>query len=400
MWVFSVALTRFVQRAVAASTFAVMPLVSTEHVAAQQVIYQFVNSSSFSNAVWPNLINVGSGAPVQRIVAGYNFVVALRADGSVGAWGDGNGHLLVNGTAAPGSDSLESVLPPGSASRIVGNDASAFAIQPDGRVLAWGSSSFMQLGFNGLPSVFPPQTVPDVSSVTNLATRGAHALALRNNGTVYSWGRNLNGQLGRGATSIEESPDLVPSITNVTAVAAGANYSLALLSNGTVMSWGQNNVGQLGLGFAGWSPTMSTPRLIPNLQGVTSIAAAGSYSFALLQNGTVMQWGSDSVTPIVSTPAVVAGLPPIQSILALGNAGVAIDFNGNFWTWNYTLSNPSQFSGTPQILRSPLPGYRILDIANSGSARNYYLLLEAIPSPSSFLALSLGCLVAGRRRRN
>jgi alpha-tubulin suppressor-like RCC1 family protein len=65
---------------------------------------------------------------------------------------------------------------------------------------------------------------------------------------VWAWGRNRHGQLGDGTNTDRLTPVLVVNLSGVTHIAAGGSHSLALKNDGTVWGWGGNYLGQLGIG--------------------------------------------------------------------------------------------------------------------------------------------------------
>lgn len=132
-----------------------------------------------------------------------------------------------------------------------------------------------------------------------------HKLALRSDGSVLGWGRIAAGQLGPVAA--------IPSIAGRTStaavaislprtavdVAASEATSYAVLDNGSVMAWGSGRKGELGTGESG--TTMKGPNgtigserpvHVRGLTGVTQIVAANSAAFALTKDGSVYAWGS------------------------------------------------------------------------------------------------------------
>lgn len=60
------------------------------------------------------------------------------------------------------------------------------------------------------------------------------------------------------------------------------------VSQGDVRAWGTNGLGQLGTSAVMGS---SIPRAVAGVEAVTSVAAGGSHSLALLADGTVQSWG-------------------------------------------------------------------------------------------------------------
>jgi hypothetical protein len=183
------------------------------------------------------------------VSAGDAFSIALRADGTVTAWGD---------------DSAGQTDVPWNATNVVAiaaGYAHALAVTSDGRVIGWGSDEFGQAD---APS--------DLTNAVTVAAGQYHSLALRADGRVAAWGDD----------SLHQTD--VPSFaSNVIAVAAGRSHCVALRADGTVVCWGDGTSGQT-----------SPP---PGLKGVIAIAAGGSSSLAVRSDGTVAAWGSQTNVP-------------------------------------------------------------------------------------------------------
>lgn len=148
------------------------------------------------------------------------------------------------------------------------------------------------------------------NSVRSVAAGWKHSLAVIGD-RVWSWGDNTYGQMGLGGSGLSSSATLVTeydfpvatSVNNATQVAAGGSHSLALTVDRTtnvsrVFAWGYNLYGQTGqadLAYNTYYPSEVTTLNSGNLTGgdhVTAIAAAGSYSLALVQpTGKVYAWG-------------------------------------------------------------------------------------------------------------
>jgi alpha-tubulin suppressor-like RCC1 family protein len=243
-------------------------------------------------------------AALIRDVAGSQFVLVARADGSVVGWGhDPDG---------PGSRPAPVVIDlPGKAMRVAVGDSSAYALLEDGTVVAWGANDEGQLGngargANGVLGVYPkpsvtPVRVTDLADIIAVEAGSKHALALRKDGTVWAWGRRDDGALGGGdakpAGSLRVTsalaPVAVPGLEGITQIAAGRTHNLALRRDGHVMSWGANSTGELGVGtrVTGW-----TPAQVIGLDRVVEIAAgyeSTGISGAIRDDGTVWIWGSN-----------------------------------------------------------------------------------------------------------
>jgi alpha-tubulin suppressor-like RCC1 family protein len=109
-----------------------------------------------------------------------------------------------------------------------------------------------------------------------------------------AWGQGTHGELGNGATIGSELPVQVSELSGIKAVASGGFDSVALLENGTVWDWGENGLGQLGDGKSSTEQEKSdVPVAVSGLTGATAIAAGFANSAALLGDGTVRTWGNN-----------------------------------------------------------------------------------------------------------
>jgi alpha-tubulin suppressor-like RCC1 family protein len=182
------------------------------------------------------------------IAAGPQHHLAVRANGTVAAWGIDN--------------SAGQLTPPPNVTNATAVAVGFFhslALQA-GRVIGWGANDVNQRE--------PAAAVNN--NLSAIASGTSHSIALKSNGTVIAWGNPNNGGIRINVPA--------GALANVSAIAAGADHSLALRSNGTVVAWGINNFGQ-----------SSVPG---GLSGVRAIGAGGDHSIAVLSNGTVVTWGS------------------------------------------------------------------------------------------------------------
>ncbi len=202
-------------------------------------------------------------------------------------------------------------------------------------VLAWGGGNRGQLGDATTERSDVPMGVSGLSGVTAVSAGADFSLALLSDGTVMAWGENGFGELGDGSSGEDSDvPVAVSGLSEVTQVAAGYNYSLALLRNGTVMAWGLNEAGSLG---DGTTEQVSQPTSSPvsGLSEVTAIAAGlGGVSTALLENGTVMDWGLDSVGLLgdgdTTGPETCEGIPCSRVPVAVSDLSGVTQVAGGF----------------------------------------------------------------------
>jgi alpha-tubulin suppressor-like RCC1 family protein len=121
----------------------------------------------------------------------------------------------------------------------------SLALKADGTVWAWGVNGNGQLGrdvttsckgfLKDLSCSVVPIPVRDLIKVKAIAAGAYHGLALIDDGTVWAWGSGKNGELGNGTSGAEmqtQAPAQVGSLTGVAAIAAGYHYSVALRPGG------------------------------------------------------------------------------------------------------------------------------------------------------------------------
>ncbi|MFO1392022.1 MAG: hypothetical protein U1E94_07405 [Agitococcus sp.] len=147
------------------------------------------------------------------------------------------------------------------------------------------------------------QPLPINTQPKRLALGTDFAIGVKEDGTVWSWGSGSKGELGMGKKENRPTPQAIPNMTDFVEVAAGSSHVLALRKDGTVWSWGNNEKGALGYKEEGvpwgvppkiyFDPYQLTPKQIPDLKDVVSIAAGRNYSLALDKQGRVWGWGSD-----------------------------------------------------------------------------------------------------------
>jgi alpha-tubulin suppressor-like RCC1 family protein len=118
--------------------------------------------------------------------------------------------------------------------------------------------------------------------------------AVMSDGTVYAWGDNSFDQLGNGDDSVSgsEVPLRVAGIASAVDVKGGYQSACALLEDGTVSCWGTNSSGILGTD-PNVTSASATPIPVAGLSGVTAISVAGASACALRSDGSVACWGSN-----------------------------------------------------------------------------------------------------------
>ena len=215
-----------------------------------------------------------------------------------------------------------------------------------------GYNGFGQLGNDSL-NTSPTFTRPAITQpVLGFAAGANHTVAFTNNSTIWVWGSNIRGRLGvgdavptTGSNAASRVPVEIHVGHTVSGVAAGWMHSLAIAgANRSVLTWGANYSGQLGNGTIVDSPI---PIELSALDNVKQVAAGGSHSLALKDDGTIWSWGDntfgqlgrdtsgalfDSVPLQISFAGLPAGVT-VKQIAAAGSYSMALMSNGTVWAW-------------------------------------------------------------------
>ena len=236
----------------------------------------------------PTQVPFPAGAyAITMISANYYHSMALTSSGEVYIWGmcypgNGNGNSTLSSPAlVPGLSGIVSIA--------AGLNQS-YALKADGTVWAWGANSYGQLGDGTNVTSLVPQEVPGLSGIVAIEAGDNHVLALNSDGEVFAWGNNSYGQLGDGTMTDRNTPTLIvkTGFEDIVFIEAGDMNSFAITDDGTFWSWGCNWYGQLGDGS---TDNRKSPVEVAALEGAEYVSAGYLHTAVMMADGSVWTMG-------------------------------------------------------------------------------------------------------------
>jgi len=285
---------------------------------------------------------------VCMIAAGRYHTVAIRADGSLWAWGANEYGQL--GLGDSGWDKYRNTpeqigLDTDWASVAAGNTHTV-AIKNDGSLWIWGIYSSEQPSEGSynwwlIVDRSAPTSIGTDTDWASVAAGYSHTIAVKTDGSLWAWGDNDWGQLGlgdRGWETFRNSPEQIGKDTDWVSVAAGHSHTLAIKTDDSLWAWGNNGIGQLGLGDG------EGFRIIPKQVGEdndwANVAAGDSHTLAIKTGGSLWAWGYNTngqlgldVEGNRNTPEQIGEDTDWASVTAGDSHTVAIKINGSLWAW-------------------------------------------------------------------
>ena len=298
--------------------------------------------------------------PIVTLSAGGSASCLLRQDGGVSCWGRNDDGQLGDGTITPRSAGVR-VSGLTDAIALAAGERHACAVRAAGTVVCWGADDTGQLGDGGGADQQTPIAVPGVTTATTVVAGSGFSCALLADRSAVCWGDDADGEIGDGAPgATPRGPTPVMGLVGARSLSAHWQHACAILSDGSVACWGSNSSGQLG---DGTEINRAQPVAVPGLQNVVAVATGLSHTCAMTA-GAVHCWGDNSQGQLGSDASGTSGsmpqltLVPIVidpvAIAAGAQHTCAVRLNGQVLCWGQNSSGQLG-EGTMTSLPEPVP---------------------------------------------
>jgi len=326
---------------------------------------------------------VVAGLPtIVQIAAGEEVSLALAADGTVWVWGNdtfgdfGYGNQMQPGLPPRRVPGLSNIV------RISLTSCHGLALRADGTVWAWGNNFFGECGLDPEENdgrqagYITPRRVQNLANIVAIATGEDTSYALRADGVLFGWGRDI-----AAATQTQYEP-----------VAISGNVKVAQISTAPWTGYVKDvNGGQWAIGAHGGAclnATASCTRTtwlerMAKLPPVTILTGNYSVAVAVRPDGSLLAWGNNDFGGLGQPYDGTAWSP-----LPLAGIGGVFAADANYETVLVATGFKchallSADAGELQVMKANIFGrsYYLKFVYQPDAGQLRYRLAEAVPMP-------------------
>ncbi|MBO4368380.1 MAG: hypothetical protein J5859_06675 [Clostridia bacterium] len=273
---------------------------------------------------------------IVAVDAGKEHTAAAAADGTLYIWG-------ANHESQLGDNTHQGRDEPGSAKSLIETGEKivdiapgmtcTFALAEDGTLYGFGANGKGQLGgYADKEAPLPAAVAEDVASIYSA---GEFSFLIKKDGSIWGAGSNKRGQLGLGEEVDQcASWTEITTISDVVSFALGEQFTLALKADGTVWAVGRNNRGQLGIG----SEEKAIYQWTQVAEDAKAVLAGVETAGMVKNDGTLWMWGLNDFGQVGNGDKVNQSVP-VQVLDGVKMAdcgqshGVALKEDGSIWVW-------------------------------------------------------------------
>lgn len=232
--------------------------------------------------------------------------------------------------------------------QVSASDNTTYAIKADGTLWAWGDNELGELGTGSTDLKFsstPLQLGSDATWKEVSGARGA-GFFIKEDGTLWAVGSNEYGMSGVGDGQTKHTSLVqVGTDSNWAHVYASVTWSytvFAIKTDGTLWSWGSGSTFMLGHGNTNNSPV---PAQVGTDTDWKELSVGTSHVLALKDNGELWGWGFAPYGQLMNADVTNVKVPTQigtdtwKSVYAIDNASYGVKADGTFWAWGDNTLN-------------------------------------------------------------
>jgi len=274
---------------------------------------------------------------------------------------------------------------------VAGADA-YYNIDGNGKLWAWGSNAFGQLGNGTTTTAYAPVAVTTPANVkfAQISAGTGTAIAITTDGKLYAWGKNTNGQVGDGTIVNKNVPTAIATSLTFRVAKAGDINSIGVTTAGALYTWGSDDAtnGSVGNGATASGNVTTPTKLTVNQNGnevkFTTVSLGYRNAYAIDTSKHLWAWGYNTgggvgignvSTANVNAPTAISITKTYKAIQGGNSNAIALDTADKIWTWG-TNTYGQLGNGTTTLTSSPAQvgtaSYR--EIAADGSVTHVLAL--------------------------